>query len=328
MKKDINFLEERDFGGLLSAPFEFLRQEFKPLIGALLKYAGPFLVVGMIGFYYFVFDFFYLASSLTLFSKLDMVLKPLGIFSFFFIIGFLVCVVVTTSYVSLYVKKGKGNFTNADIISLTKRKLLSSTGMVIILQIVIIVGMLLLYIPGIYILVASSFSFIILIHEDLSIIKAIIKSIKTINGKWFFSFGLYIVFALMLGILSSLLIIPAYLLSTYMLISGNIEFYLKVIIILSVFLYFAFYLLSNSLLQILLAFNYFCIKQEKEGGNLQERIAMINSDDFFKNENEDKIDKPVSEKEKQEDPDDDYNRFANPENYSRYADSDDDKPKF
>jgi len=41
----INFKQERDFNALISDTFEFIRQEFKPLIKSLLTYAGPFILI-------------------------------------------------------------------------------------------------------------------------------------------------------------------------------------------------------------------------------------------------------------------------------------------
>ncbi len=41
----IVFQQERDLGGILSATFEFVRQEIKPLGRILLLYAGPFILV-------------------------------------------------------------------------------------------------------------------------------------------------------------------------------------------------------------------------------------------------------------------------------------------
>ena len=49
----IQFRKVRDFGQKFNATFEFLRQEFKPLMNALLYIAGPFIVLGgIMGAYY------------------------------------------------------------------------------------------------------------------------------------------------------------------------------------------------------------------------------------------------------------------------------------
>ena len=47
-RKAIKFREDRTFGDLIGAPFQFVFQEFKNLFGSILKYSGPFLLVGLI----------------------------------------------------------------------------------------------------------------------------------------------------------------------------------------------------------------------------------------------------------------------------------------
>jgi hypothetical protein len=42
----INYKQVRDLGGIFSATFGFIKQNFKPLYGSLLFFAGPFLLIG------------------------------------------------------------------------------------------------------------------------------------------------------------------------------------------------------------------------------------------------------------------------------------------
>ena len=49
-KESIKFYEDRTFGDLIGAPFQFVIQEFKNLFLTILKYSSPFLLLTLVFF--------------------------------------------------------------------------------------------------------------------------------------------------------------------------------------------------------------------------------------------------------------------------------------
>lgn len=339
MNKHIEFWQQRDFGVLLGEPFYFFKQEFKPFMSMLIKYAGPFLAVSMIGLSVMVFDVYD--------DMLDG--SPnfgwyMFLFIAFLVLGYLAVFLLSISYVSLYVKAGKGNFTQADVLAVASRKIFPSIILALIITVMVIIGFILFYIPGIYLAVATSFVYIALIHEDLGIGEAISRSFQIVKEKWWKVFGLIFIFGLAVGVASYIFFIPTYLLALFMLGSDSVESYHVFLILLTAVLYFVYYLITGGLSQILIAFIYFSIRQEREGGKLHEKIQQINSEDPLKTPptvEEKEIKEPpentITERKEENETDtdeksEDYNRFANPNTRNRFADPDDagesDKPKY
>ncbi len=313
IKKDINFIEERSFGDIIGAPFQFIIQEFKTFAGTLLKFAGPFVALAFL-------TISLLANDIYSSSVLNT--KPSGATAVYVIIlalslmlGMLSIVVVTHSYISLYVKKGKGNFTKEDVGDLLKKNVWKIFGAGLLTYIMVVLGVLLLYIPGIYLAIALSFVFIIIVYENKSVGNAISRSFEIIKGKWWQTFGLILVFGMIIGASSYVFIIPIYVIVIVAAVGGTqIGAGSVIIITLFVFLYFTAYMFFMSMQQILIAFQFFNISAGKEGLHLKDRIAAINEEEKDLNsENSENTEKatetPEKEKNRFLDDEEDINRY-------------------
>ncbi|NOZ34417.1 MAG: hypothetical protein GXO80_03855, partial [Chlorobi bacterium] len=181
-KEIVKFIRERTFGDLIGAPFEFIIQEFKTFAGTLLKYAGPFVAVTFLMVSLLANDIFNAAVLKTNTPTSTIIYAVILIFSLMF--GMLAVVIVTHSYISLYVSKGKGNFTKDDVGELLKKNLWKVFGAGILVYIMVVIGFLLFYIPGIYLAVATIFIFLIIIYENKSATESISRSFEIIKGKW------------------------------------------------------------------------------------------------------------------------------------------------
>jgi hypothetical protein len=340
--KAISFWEQRDFGTLIGAPFYFLRQEFKPFSLILLKYAGPFLALAMLGLGFFSFDTYNLSlNSFT--GNNPPKFSYLFLFIIFFVIGLLAVFLLTNSYITLYVKAGKDNFSEADVVTLAKRKILPMLGLVFLVVVMVSLGMILFYLPGIYLAIALSFVYMALIYEDLDVGKSISRSFEVVRGKWWITFALIFVFGMIVGFTSYLFFIPGYLVGIIALATDSFGIVQLVIVVIFAVLYFAAYLYMLALQQILIAFQYFNILTEKEGGNLNSRIDAIYDESFGEaevldedehtNENLSETDEDQSDDDNSEedsDKDDSYDRFSDPNLKNRFTDDDNDpyKPKY
>jgi len=296
-KEIVNFIQERTFGDIIGGPFQFIIQEFKLFASTLLKYAGPFVALAFLGVSLLANNIYSSVVMKTNVSGSTVVYGIILVLSL--MLGMLSIVVVTHSYISLYVENGKGNFTKEDVGILLKKNVFKVFGAGILTYIMVIIGALLLYLPGIYLGIALSFVFLIIIYEKATTGKAISRSFEVIKGKWWQTFGLILVFGMIIGMSSYVFIIPIYVVVIVAAVGGKqIGAGSVILITLFVFLYFTAYMFFMSMQQIMIAFQYFNISAGKDGVHLKDRIAAINpeetginSENEIKNEEEIKTDK-------------------------------------
>ena len=232
-------------------------------------------------------------------------------------LGILSVVVVTHSYITLYVRKGKGNFTKDDVGELLKKKIWKVLGVGFIAYLLTGIGVLLFYIPGIYLGITLSFVFIIIIYEEKTVGQTISRSFQVIKGNWWKTFALILVFGMIIGAMSYVFIIPIYIIFIFAAFSGSqIGAGSVIVITLFAFLYFAAYMFFMAMQQIMIAFQYFNISAEKDGIHLKDRIAAINKEEEKTSENQ-KTD--ISEKdETTETKDNEQNRFLEEDDINRF----------
>jgi len=315
-KEIVNFIRERTFGDIIGAPFQFIIQEFKLFAGTLLKFAGPFVALVFLTVSLLANDIYSSTVSNTNLSETTTIYGILLLLSL--ILGMFSVLAVTHSYITLYVERGKGNFTKDDVGVLLKKTIWKIFGAGILTYVMVIIGVLLLYIPGIYLAIALTFVFLIIIYEKVSIGKAISRSFELIKGNWWKTFGLILVFGMIIGTTSYVFIIPIYVVFILAAVSGTqISIGSAVMVTLFVFLYFTAYMFFISMQQIMIAFQYFNISVQKEGAHLKDRIAAISENEEnpeFEKEIIENNDEEKNEKEKNAE----KNRFIKDEDINRF----------
>lgn len=333
-KKDeiVDFVKERYFGELIGAPFYFIKQEFKPFARTLIRFAGPWVAVALLGM---------TLLSNTLYQAFDSNIDPsrsfviyLLVLGFFLMIGFLAALVTTHSYVTLYVRNGKDNFTIEDVGDLVKRNVVKIFFAGILVYLMVVAGFFIFYLPGIYLAVALTFFSIIIVYEDASIGKSISRSFKVVKGHWWLTLGVTIVFSMIIASVSYIFIIPIYVVIIAAAIGGTtIGAGSVIVIVLSVALYFVAYIFFISLQQVLIGFLYFSLVTKKEGLGLFDRIDAINKEDDTEGTN---IFEVKKEEQKQDDNstlnnEDDIKKDIDETDNNRFEDENDNnrfKPKY
>jgi len=98
----IEFQRYRDFGQIINATFEFIRENFKQLAKAVIFLVGPFiLLTGIFGGLYQK-NLFSFTSSLTSLSQFGV---AFGLYILFAMISTLVLISTIYSYIILYIKR-------------------------------------------------------------------------------------------------------------------------------------------------------------------------------------------------------------------------------
>jgi len=272
----IEFQRYRDFGQIINATFEFLRENFKQLAKAVIYLVGPFvLLTGIFGGLYQK-DLFSFTSTVKSLSEFGI---AFGLYIFFAILTSLVLVSTVYSYILLYLKRQDDIPIEVDEVwlmvkSKTLKILLFSIGY----GLVTVFATILLIIPGIYVSVSLMIIYIVGLNEDKGFFDSMSRSFFLIKNKWWFTFGLLLVLSLIQGFLGFLFQIPQYIAMFFVAFnsaegnatSGTTEIIFIVTTIISS-LNFIFY--SISLIGI--AFHYFSLVEQKEAKGLLDKIESI-----------------------------------------------------
>ena len=295
----IEFMRYRDFGQILNSTFEFIRQNFLPLLKSLIFIVGPFLLITVIllGFYQ--------KSVLTIFNITSF--SQMGIIALLLIILiFLVTqMMLTTVYSFILIYLSKTEFTPISIDEIwdsVKQNFYKVLGLnavifflfliyltIFLLIIVAVSGgtsgsglgiflFFILFILLVFIMVKMCLAYMIMLYERTGIWASIQRSFYLTKNKWWFSFGLIFVLSLIQSLMGFIFQIPQYIIMVTTMfnsldgsgVSGVTEILIMLTSIIAAFQYLLF-----SLIIIALAFLYFSLVEQKEGKGLIERIESI-----------------------------------------------------
>lgn len=277
MENKIELYQQRDFGQVISATFDFIRQNFKPIFKSLLFICGPVLLLLL------VFQHLYLSSIFTNYRPGSSNLLAIYTSPYYFASIFLgllengiVCCVIY-GYISLYGKKGHGNVSFQDVLDLVKRKVGIIILATIVVGIMMVVGFVFLLIPGIFLGIATIAVPAIILNEELGIGEAISKSFKLTSGSWWETFGIVLVLYLITALLMGILSIPAYIIGLVNVFHsassgespaealGTMVTILTIVVgVLKVFVYMIMY--------VGIAFQYYSLTEEKYHVGAQQKV--------------------------------------------------------
>jgi hypothetical protein len=309
----IEFQRARDFSKKLNATFEFIKQNFKSLAKSLLYIAGPPLLVGSVlagGLYT---DYFSFIGTLTknpdqvglgfegIFGSTTILFVKIGGAIFFMLASGVMIVSVVYNYILEY-EASKSNVIDVNTIWDRVRNtlpmyigtlflfwLMTIAGYLLILGVIIgsaVVSGFLAFLAGIavvvgfvYMVVTLSLVFIIRAYEKTGFFEAIQRSFFLIRDKWWSTFGLLVIIALIQSTIASIFLVPWYI-NFFVSMMHSLETspvpQTSVVgdLINNVFmtLYFLVSFLMYALPLIALAFQYFNLIELKEAKGLLSRI--------------------------------------------------------
>ena len=211
-EKEIQFRKKREIGDIFSDSFQFLKQEYKPVSKLVLIYVLPFMLLyGVVQVY----------LQKNIISKIDFTdpeallanIGPvyLNVFLFALFGLFVQSLLVATyySYIEVYVKQGKGNFDLSEIAPLLFSNGLLAIGASLVIFIVVMFGLILCIVPGIYFANTFSIVIIILIFEKKGLGNALIRSTLLVKSDWWSTFLINIVGIVLIWTAGFLMSIPS-----------------------------------------------------------------------------------------------------------------------
>jgi len=209
---ELDFRQERDFGQKINATFAFIGAQWRPLGRVLLYLVLPVALISSI-----VLG----VGQATIFSRFgsgnfgSYSAYGVGIPTFLGLIGMLVTYLLLVATLYEYVRLRMALPTEEDVTpALVWSQVRSALPWLLLAGLVafVIVGVAFAFfvIPGIYMTIALSPLFAVMIMEREGFSKALSRSMSLISGHWWATFGLLIVMSMLQGFLGMIFQIPTY----------------------------------------------------------------------------------------------------------------------
>jgi len=271
----IVFRQARDFSGILNATFAFIRQNFRKLGKAILFIVGPFIVLSGILYGLYNAEVATMAAESRPFNFLLYMLLLLITSTF----GSALFFGVVNEYIVLYMDKGPGEFDVDEIWQATKKDL----GLIILtalgFALVVGLGLIFCFFPGVYLFVPLSMLMIMRIRERKNFGESLSRCFKLISGSWWPAFGLLLVAFLIHSVLSVIFYIPNYIVTFWNLfhrgeISAAASDMRLLMILTSTFAFVGSYLFY-SIPILAISFQYFNLVERREAWGLFEKIEQL-----------------------------------------------------
>ena len=215
--KYIEFEKQRELGEILSDTFAFVRLKGKSLFSIILKLCGFQLILLLIcsGFYaYFSTTIFKanlyqsLGSDSESLSNAAFMSISVIVMLLFYLVYYCSVFLTVMHFIKSYVTN-KGTINTDQVSEDFKKDFLKSIGLGITCIIMIILGLCMCVIPGIYVSVPLTQGFSILVFKDLSIKETIKESFKIILNNWWITCVTIYVLYMIIGLIGAIFTLPS-----------------------------------------------------------------------------------------------------------------------
>ncbi|MDH6307570.1 hypothetical protein M2451_000020 [Dysgonomonas sp. PFB1-18] len=213
-QEKIKLFGSRDFAGNFDMSLKFIKQNFFPIAKGI-AYLIPLFLIGS----YFIPNIFklyyHLGGNVNNPNAANLVFEdfsPLGVFVGYILFGgaMLAIALYTISYMALYVKSEDGVVNSSDVWKKVTGAILPILGASILFGILVLIGSVLCYIPGIMVAVYLGFYIYVYINEDLGIIDSFKRSYELVQNNFWITLGFSIVFSFLIGMVAMVFTAPFY----------------------------------------------------------------------------------------------------------------------
>lgn len=266
--RHIKFKKQRELGEIITVTFQFIRENYTPLFSAIYKIVGPFfiLIIATLAYYTYSLSGNAIEAILSGTGNFIISIPLLGISLLLFYAALNGTIL---HYIKCYVKN-EGQVEEAEVKQGVKKDFFRLFFLAVISGILIVAGLIMLILPGIYILVPLALAGAILVFKDFSVTESISYCFSLVRGYWWMTFVTLIVVYLLVYIIGLVFQVPLIIytiIQTFTTIKegsvSNPEIFTDwVFITLNVFSSVIQYLLSTISI-IALAFIYFDLNEQK-----------------------------------------------------------------
>lgn len=207
----MDFHQTRSFRRVFSDTFLFLRQHFLPLFTALIVIAGPFLLLTALYNSTFLIKLITLTPQGSSSDPIFLIehMKPYVIYNYVFIlVTNIVITAVVYEYVVLYIGEGISSISLGTLVGHLKHDFLRVLGTGIISGVFVIFGFFFFLIPGIYLSIALSPVFMVVLYERQTIFESFPRCCRLVSGNWWNTFWVLLLPVLIQLFLEMVLSLP------------------------------------------------------------------------------------------------------------------------
>lgn len=212
IEKEIQFNEKRDIGKIIPDSFAFIKQERHTIASLITRYVLPFIIlyaVALVILQKNVLGKLDLSTPETLMSQIGPVYTNILLFSFFGIFVQALLMATYYSFIEVYIKKGKGNFTMEDISGLLFINSLKALSAALFMFVAVMLGVIFCILPGIFLANSLSLIAFIIIFEKNRLGNAVSGSFSMVNSQWWNTFVLNLVGILIMWAIGFVFTIPS-----------------------------------------------------------------------------------------------------------------------
>jgi len=288
-QQKIRLYQSRDFGGIFDTSFTFIKQHY----GAIVKGLLVFIPILLLAIYFFmnILSMSTIGGMESMGRYTDPSDLLAEMFDWRFFLGITLMMVASflmylypVCYMALYSESRDGKVESKAIWDKIKQVALPLIGYSIVYGILVTVGMMLCFIPGIIVSVYLCLYLYVYIIEGKSLVETFQRSLDLVRHHWWITFGMMIVFSFIVGAISSVFTLPVY--GTFIGAILDIDFlqsdlYLYLTYSLSYVVSFLLY----PVMSIVLGIMYFSYRSQLDGVDMDDEIDLIGTPE---KENEDK----------------------------------------
>ena len=213
----VEFKKERDLGAIISDTFKFLRLQWKPFFGVIIKNALLPLLVTIGASIFFMYKMFGLFDALDPYSSTyqenefssGFFFTMMLFMALFSIITYVIMNITALYYIKSYIDN-KGVIDYEMIKERVKDKFWSFTGLGILTILIVLASAMLCFFPAIYTGVVLTLAAPILVFENRDVTDTISYSFSFFKGgHWWPTFGVMIVVGIIVNVISYVFSMPA-----------------------------------------------------------------------------------------------------------------------
>lgn len=275
-QQKIRLYQSRDFGGIFDTSFAFIKQHY----GAILKSLLVFIPILLLAIYFFMN-----ILSLSTLGGAGRYNDPstifYEIFDWRFFLGFLLIMIASylmalypVCYMALYAESRDGKVDSKAVWDKLKQVVLPLLGFSIVYGILVTVGTMLCFIPGIIVAVYLCLYLYVYVIEGKGLVETFQRSIDLIRHHWWITFGMMIVFSFIIGAITFVFTLPVY--GTLVGVLLDIDFLQsELYIYLTYSLSYIARFLLNPAMCIVLGIMYFSYRSQLDGVDVTDEIDLI-----------------------------------------------------
>jgi len=210
-EKEVQLRKIREIGDIFTDSFQFIRQEIKPILKLIIRYVLPFVLMyggAQVYLQKTVISKIDFSNTENLITNMGPIYSNLLIFIFFGIFVQALLMATYYSYIELYIKHGKGNFDTSDVTELLFSNGLLAIGASLAMFVIVMLGLILCFVPGIYFANTLSLAVFTLIFEKKGIANALSRSAFLVSRQWWNTFLVNIVGIIIVWFISFILSLP------------------------------------------------------------------------------------------------------------------------